>query len=206
MQPGQGGGLAVAAVTAFQGGQAGEEATLALVEQVDEEFSGGGQGAAGQDLSLAPLGLGRAVEEAAVELLAGETVAMHEVAQGIAARDMQEGFQFGDEVAGVGGAHQRFGCGAQRAMGGEADALEGPQAVLVEARGRGQGVIATGVGIAGEVGDEGELAHDGAAGGGAEGGHELRHGGDGFAFQQVDEGAEGVERGTHGAESGSIRT
>ena len=37
-------------------------------------------------------------------------------------------------------------------------------------------------------------------------GHELRHGGDGFAFQQVDEGAEGVESGTHGAESGLIRT
>ena len=70
-------------------------------------------------------------------------------------------------------------------MGGEADAMEGPQAVLVKAGGRGQGVTAPSVGVAGEVGQLGELADDGAAGGGPERGHELRHGGDGLAAQEV---------------------
>ncbi|MDE0123956.1 MAG: hypothetical protein OXN97_05195 [Bryobacterales bacterium] len=106
---------------------------------------------------MTALGLGRTAEEAAVELLAGEAVAEHNVANGTATRDMQADLHFGDEAADVGGAHKSFLRGAQRTVGGNADALKGPQAVPVEVRGRRQGVIATGVGIAGGVGNEGEI-------------------------------------------------
>ena len=69
-------------------------------------------------------------------------------------RDTQEGIHFGDEAAGVGGVHERFGRGVQGATGGRVDSLDGPQAVLVEPCGRGLGEIVTKVGKTGEVQDE----------------------------------------------------
>ena len=122
-------------MAALQGGEAGEEAALALVEQVEEEAAGvaeigsgrdrrgcgqvrdgGGGGAARQDLAAAAVGGGCAVEEAAVELLAGEALLAGEVAQGVAGADLQEGVKFGDEQAGRGRANERLGGGAHNGI------------------------------------------------------------------------------------------
>jgi hypothetical protein len=60
----------------------------------------------------------------------------------------------------------------------------GPQADLVEAGGFAEGIVATAMGIAGQVIQELKLAEDGEVGSGAEGALELGQGRD-FVAQQV---------------------
>ena len=154
-------------------------------------------GAAGLQLTLLAVRLGGAIEEAAGELEAGEEPEAGEVAQGVGAADVQEGVEFLGEAAGGGPGDEGAGGGAEGAVGGEADAADEPQSVLVKAGGLAEGVVAPGMGVAGEERQFGELANDGAARGVAEGGGKFRHGGDGAVPQEVSERVGGVENGAH---------
>ena len=108
--------------------------------------------------------------------------AWHEVDEGspgIALADEQGGREVGEGVE-------------EAAAGEEAGAAEGPKAAGIEARARDEQVEAAVVGVAGVMRDFTQLMHGCAPGAGAEGVHELGHGGHGLALQQLDQSFGGV--------------
>ena len=163
-------------------------------------FRRGSGGLSGQRLPSRARSLGREVEVAVAELDTGQPLGASELAQGIGRGNAEDGIQFLHQESGTGCAHEVLGGGEQGAARGEADAAEGPQAVLVEACRCAQGVEAPAMGIAGDVRHFAQLADDGAPAGGTEGGEQLGHGDDTLATQQIDQGLGMELNGSHEAQ------
>ena len=211
----QGRRTAVAAVPAAQRLEAGEPAPLAFVERADEGLQGGAEIAARRGvahrqrlellpslacgaLAVAPGVLGGCVPVVPGALFAGHVAAAGELAEGLAGAHLEQGVEFLDAVAG-GGVLDEGGEGLEEvAVGGEAHAAEGPQAVGIEVGAASEDVEAAVVGVAGVMGQLVQQPHGGALGRRAEGLHELGKGGDGLALQQVGEGVGGVLGSPHG--------
>ena len=193
----------VSAAAELQRLEAGIQAPRTLVEQVEEaracclELSGrilavsGRRGRAADSLAAAqllpgPVGVGMAVQRAAIEAHADQFPQLDEPAQGGLGGDAELGIELAGcaAVGGIGG--EGLDGVEQRAAPGEAGGAMGPQAAGVEVGGLAQGVEAAAMGIGVEVVEGGELAQDGVAGGGAESGHELGHGGHLLALQEGD--------------------
>ena len=185
----QGGNAPVAAPSALERLEPGEQTPLPLVEQAGEQHDrsaqllrhqvGVGQGAyesrRGQQKApraqllrlLRPIG--RAIQELAGELVPRQPPVADELAEGILGADMQQVVQLLAEVSGLGVADERFGGCDQGADPGKADPGERPQTTLVEVDELIKGVVAAAMRVAGPGGQVLELAERGApAGAGAE--------------------------------------
>ena len=157
-------------------------------------------GSGGVTCARLPLGvraLGSEVKEAVAEFDTRQASLAGELAQGIGGSDAEEGIEFLHQESGRGFPYEVLGGGEQRAAGGEADAAEGPQAESVKAGRFRERVEAAAMGIAGDVRDCPQLAHDGAATGGTEGGEHLRHASDGLPAQEFNEGVGMELNGSH---------
>ena len=213
----------VAAVAPPQRLQAREPAPLPLVQRPGEGLQPRGvvpvsRGVAGRRRlellerfarrALAPprAGVGGRVPVAAVAPLARHAAAGREPPEGVAGADLQQGVKFLDAEAVGGLGHERGEGVEEAAAGGEAHAAKGPQTVGIEAGTLGEHIEAAVVGVAGVMRDLMQLAHGRAPGGGAEGGHELGHGGHGLALQQLDESVGGVLGGPHSVAMAALYT
>ena len=208
----EGGDAPVAAPPALERFESGEQPPLAFVEQAGEQHDGGaqllghqvgvGQGPpesgrghqqpSGAELMRLVRVVGRAVEEVAGELVPRQPPVADEFAQGVLGADTEEVVELVDEVSGLGVVDERLGGGDEGAGAGEADAVERPQAVLVEVGELVEGVVAAAMGVAGVGVEVLELAERGApADSGAESGHHVGQGGDGLLTEQGDDGVGG---------------
>lgn len=219
VQAEQGGGAAVTATTAKQGGQAGKQAPLLLVQHAAEHGDGGRQAgvglervgrrrearrvrtldAASMHLALLAGRLGGAVQGASAGANAGEVALAHQQGESVDGTHAEQVVEFGRPEAELGGIDQGLCGGAESAAGGEADLVVGPQSERVELGGLAQGVELATVGVAADVADGLELADDGAGGSIAESGGQLRESGNRLAAQEVGEGVRGEGGGAHAA-------
>jgi len=119
--------------------------------------------------------------------VARELALVQQLEQGCLDLDVQERFELARVEARFGPFEEGFDGGDQGAALRKPHRAEGPQAEVVEARDVGEGVVASAMGVAGEVVGLGELAKDGGVGCGAERALELVDGGDLVLSQPCDE-------------------
>ena len=132
-------------------------------------------------------GVGRAVEELAVELVPRQAAVADELAQRVLGSDMEQVVELLAEMSRLCLVDEGLGGCDQGAGAGEPDAAERPQSAFVEVDEFVEGVVAAAMGVAGAGGDVLELAKRGAAGAGSEGRHDLGQRGDGLLAEQGDD-------------------
>ena len=180
-----------------------------LVAAVGRRWSGPSrqQHPAGPQLPLAPLRRRGAVQEPAVEFLAGQAAGADQLAQRIPDFDLDDPTQLIGEPSRGRLLDQASSRGEQGPRAGETDPLVEPQTVLVVGGQFVQSVEAAAVGIAGPAARRRQFAAHGASAGGAERLQDLVQLRDGFLAQQGDDrlGSEGFGSHAHllNVESGS---
>ncbi|MGO9275404.1 MAG: hypothetical protein ACLQOO_35070 [Terriglobia bacterium] len=110
-------------------------------------------------------------------------------------RNVEEGIEFGSEVARRGLGDEGFHGGQERAITGKPDGSERPQATLIKVGDLIQGVEGAAVGVTGTIGKLLQFAEDGDIGLGAQ--HELqqRQSGDAVQVQELSQGVSGEDGG-----------
>jgi hypothetical protein len=203
---------AIAAMSQLDRFQAGEQATLLLVEQAIKEQNSGFEflggylksgsigyqrnrlgGLPGAELIPRLPAIGGRVQETSGYLRAPKTFGAHQVVEWILDFGMERIGQFIGEPATRGLIDEGLNGGDESAVTGKPNCIVRPQAGVVETSRFAEGVITAAMSIAGQVIQKLEFAKDSEVGTGAESGFKLGQRGD-FVTQEVLAEGLGVER------------
>ena len=139
------------------------------------------------------------VEIAPVKILTPQALRLSQLAQGVFDRHLHYPFQLPDQIPPRRQLDQRCRGIQQGTMAGKPRAPTAPQALRIEPGNGAEGVKPAPMGVAGLVGQGGQLAEYGGIGLGAQGGFHLRHRDGAEALKEVQQRLQGESDGSHNA-------